>query len=419
MGGTLFTQYSGTTVKQLIRVNSNGTLDTSFDYTGAGLGYTIVHDVKVQPDGKILVGCGDNGAGVFLQRLTSSGSPDPSFAQMVFTSSTYVGGTVIKVKLNSDGSMYAGGTFLAASGNTYSKLFKATSGGTIDTSFNTLNKFTVAELPGVYDIDTLSDGTVIAVGTFTSYDGASSNRIVALDTTGNVSPTFNIGTGFNDSVFAVYVLPDNTVLVGGNFTTYSGVSANRIIKLTSGGTVDASFNIGTGFTGTISDIIRDVDGNIIVVGAFTQYKGTDCNDIVKIGINGNVVSNFDIGSGIGGTGAYKTALTNDSTTNNNKIVVVGDFTTYDGCPASLIVEINNSATTVTDCFQIINSTSCTGCCPYIATSMVGPCTCGGTTPTPTQTPTNTQTPTRTKTPTVTPTIPSLDCTFSGGTSEYS
>jgi hypothetical protein len=52
--------------------------------------------------------------------------------------------------------------------------------------------------------------------------------------------------------------------------------------------------------------------------------------------------------------------------------------------------------------------------------MVGPCTCGGgTTQTPTQTPTITQTPTLTKTPTVTPTIPSLDCTFSGGTSEYS
>ena len=451
--GGLFTSYSGTSSspvnKKIIRLNSDGSLDTTFNYLGTVR--NRAYDVVVQPDSKILIGWGEDVATNtnLLTRVNSNGSVDGGFTLLNFPTS----GTVIKIKLNSDGSMYVGGDISNVSSLNYNKLLKVNANGTIDSSFNTINNFVSTAGIGVYDIATQSDGTVIAVGNFTTYSGASRNGIVALNPNGTIKSSFNIGTGFRigasiGPAYAILMLNDDSMIIGGDFTSYSGVAANRIIKLTSGGTIDTSFNYGSGFSGAtaplaplnVYDIIQDVDGNIIVIGSFTSYKGQNYNGIIKLDLSGNIITTFDVGSGFNAPSnyrAFRAALTNDSTTNNNKIVVVGQFSTYDGCPASLITEINNSATTVTDCFQVVNSTSCTGCCPYTATNMVGPsadCTCGippTPTSTPTQTPTITQTQTQTptntltQTPTVTPTVPPnydvwafKDCCTSGTTKYF-
>jgi hypothetical protein len=46
-------------------------------------------------------------------------------------------------------------------------------------------------------------------------------------------------------------------LVGGLFTSYNGTTSNRIIRLNSDGSVDSSFNIGTGVSGG-----SPFDGNV-------------------------------------------------------------------------------------------------------------------------------------------------------------
>jgi hypothetical protein len=97
------------------------------------------------------------------------------------------------------------------------------------------------------------DGKIIFVGVFTSYSGIPFNRIVRINSDASIDDTFNIGTGFNNGAEVVSIQPDGKILVGGGFTSYNGTPANKIIRLNSDGTVDGTFNIGTGFDNSLGD----------------------------------------------------------------------------------------------------------------------------------------------------------------------
>ncbi|RZK29929.1 MAG: hypothetical protein EOO63_07955, partial [Hymenobacter sp.] len=74
--------YNGTTRGGILRLNADGSLDTSFAPTGSGIDYDILAMV-LQPDGKILIGgqfTTYNGASCrYLTRLNANGTRDASF----------------------------------------------------------------------------------------------------------------------------------------------------------------------------------------------------------------------------------------------------------------------------------------------------------------------------------------------------
>src|SRR5690606_28871940 len=45
-----------------------------------------------------------------------------------------------------------------------------------------------------------ADGKIIIVGAFSRFDGQPAGRIVRLNTDGTVDPTFNVGSGANNSI---------------------------------------------------------------------------------------------------------------------------------------------------------------------------------------------------------------------------
>ena len=53
---------------------------------------------------------------------------------------------------------------------------------------------------------------------------------------------------------SVKVQTNGKIIVGGEFTLYNGTSINRIVRLNSDGSIDNTFNIGTGFAGTPTTI---------------------------------------------------------------------------------------------------------------------------------------------------------------------
>ena len=63
---------------------------------------------------------------------------------------------------------------------------------------------------------------------------------------GDVDLSFNPSLSANAYVFAVTVQPDGKVLVGGQFTAVNGTSRNNIARLNANGSLDSSFNPGTG-----------------------------------------------------------------------------------------------------------------------------------------------------------------------------
>jgi hypothetical protein len=69
---------------------------------------------------------------------------------------------------------------------------------------------------------------VLAGGLITTAGGVSANRIARYNPSTGVWSA--LGTGTNDTVRAIVVLPGGDVIAGGEFTTAGGVSANRIAR---------------------------------------------------------------------------------------------------------------------------------------------------------------------------------------------
>ncbi|WP_033316645.1 delta-60 repeat domain-containing protein, partial [Pontibacter roseus] len=113
--------------------------------------------------------------------------------------------------------------------------------------------------------------------------------IQAQSTPGSNDASFNTadvvvgaGEGFSGSVITIVQLNDGKKLVGGTFTSYNGSSRNRIARLNADGTLDASFNPGTGFNGEVRSLSLQPDGKVLVGGSFTSFNGTPRSFIARL-----------------------------------------------------------------------------------------------------------------------------------------
>lgn len=115
-----------------------------------------------------------------------------------------------------------------------------------------------------------SDGKLIV--SFT--DANSGKNLVRLGTNGSVDATYNVGTGLNVAARAILILTDGTVILGGNFTTYNSVAVPRIVKTTTLGAAVGAFNPGTGFNATVRALMLPATGTFFyAAGDFTSYNG--------------------------------------------------------------------------------------------------------------------------------------------------
>src|SRR5690554_7231419 len=63
-----------------------------------------------------------------------------------------------------------------------------------------------------------------------------------------------MGTGANDEVYTTVLQSNGKILIGGNFTSYNGVPRNGIARLNSDGSIDNSFDRGSGVSGVSSRV---------------------------------------------------------------------------------------------------------------------------------------------------------------------
>lgn len=304
----------------------DGALDLSFD-VGTGFNQNV-RTIALQPDGKILIG------GLFIEyngqtqnfatRLNTDGTLDTSF-----NSGTGFSLTVLTIVLQPDGKILVGGAFTQYNGHTRNRIIRLNTNGTLDTSFNIGSGFNST----VYTIALQPDGKILVGGNFTQYNGQIQNRIVRLYPDGTLDSTFNIGTGFNQNVRTISLQPDGKILVGGSFTQYNGQSQSRIARLHPDGTLDTSFNIGEGFNGFVIIIASQSNGRILVGGNFTQYKGQNHGHIICLFPDGTIDTSFNTGVGFNGNVHAIVPLP------DGRILVGGVFTLYNTQPRKGIVRL--------------------------------------------------------------------------------
>ncbi|WP_232758872.1 delta-60 repeat domain-containing protein [Flavobacterium sp. ALD4] len=175
--------------------------------------------------------------------------------------------------------------------------------GVLDVTFNTVDD----GLQGdgfdniVRTVALQADGDLIVEGDYLYFNGISLPYLSRLKPDGTVDASFNLGSGFNGKVYSTLIQPDGKIIVGGSFTSYNGIAVGRLIRLNSNGSSDTSFSTGLGVTNNIVyATAQQSDGKTIVVGSFTKYNTTNANRVVRILPDGSLDSTFAIGSGASG-----------------------------------------------------------------------------------------------------------------------
>jgi uncharacterized delta-60 repeat protein len=324
-----FLTFNGASRNRIARLNVNGTLDTFFD---VGTGFNNpVYTIARQSDGKIIVGghfTSFNGTSINrLIRLNVDGSLDNSF-NIGNGFNSWVNSIVIQ----SNGKIILGGNFQLFNGTTINNIVRLNSDGSLDTSFNIGTGFNSY----ISSIVSQPDGKIIVGGNFTSYNGTPINRLARLNVDGSLDPSFNISAGFTESnswLYSIVLQSDGKIVVGGSFTAFNGTSVNRIVRLNADGSLDTSFNIGTGFNSYVNSIVIQPNGKILIGGDFTSYNGTSVNRIVRLNTNCTLDVTFFTGSGFD---AWVHSIVPQT---DGKILVGGNFTTYDGIAGNGVARI--------------------------------------------------------------------------------
>jgi len=155
--------------------------------------------------------------------------------------------------------------------------------------------------------------------------------------TGLPDPTFLTGSGPDNYVTAMAQQADGKILIGGLFTFYNGTFRSGIARLSSDGTLDPSFSAGTGFNQSwIRAIAEQADGGVLVAGDFGFFQGNIQRGLVRLDATGAFDPTFDSGNELGNGGkGYALVVQPDG-----KIIVGGDFTSYNGTPRNYLVRIN-------------------------------------------------------------------------------
>jgi len=151
--------------------------------------------------------------------------------------------------------------------------------------------------------------------------------------------SFNPGTGANNSIWDITLQPDAKILIGGNFNTYNSITRRGIARVNPDGSLDNTFDPGTGVIGSVVDMIVLPDNKIIISGGFISYNGLPMPGLARLESDGSLDDTFVPDIGTRNT-IYALALQPD-----NKIIIAGCFTGSDCAVAPNIARLNSDGST--------------------------------------------------------------------------
>lgn len=284
-----YEQRAGLIDATLVRINVDGTIDTSFVAPripwSTISGFPTIYDAQFS-------------GGVY-------GQADTTYALSPFEG----------VKAQPDGKILVYGLFTRIDGQAAAGLARLNSDGSLDTTFTIGSgaEFTLANdrVAQVSDVQVDASGRIWVAGYFSTFDGVSASGIVQLESDGSVVNGFDSGLELIPYVggsISLRLLDEDTVLVGGSLRRdRSGefpLPLHRIERLSEGG---ANWFNDTGFSGpnfyndTIAGrVTADGDGRLYATfvngGTLSGADGNPTGAVVRLMADGTVDTSFDIGT---------------------------------------------------------------------------------------------------------------------------
>lgn len=264
----------------LLRLASNGSLDTDFNPLAHGISVTPTAVLPI-PGGLLVAGSLYNvnpqthQNGIF--KLADNGQYDPSF-QFVKVEA------VTDMALTEQNRLIVGGHFRTINDQPHAKLAVLDTGGEL-----------IAQLNGpglspdrthfVHRILPDPEGGYVVCGRLGEINGVYRRGIARIYADGTIAPDYGAeANDFNHAVLAMVRQSDDKLIVGGEFSWVGNQRRDKIARLERDGTLDTSFNSGT-VDHPVSGLALQESPrgrSLIAVGSFWRINGVDQRFIARI-----------------------------------------------------------------------------------------------------------------------------------------
>ncbi len=298
--GGAFSNYNGNVRQNIVRISSDGLFDPSFAQTRP---YIALSDLDVQTDGKILVSSASYNFSVYqTERLTATGTRDSAYKGWI---GRY--GSIYRILVQPDDKILIAGGLSRANDSLVAGFSRFLSDGTTDIQFAQNAYLGNDEL---HTLALQNDNKVI-IGS--SYYSSNPRR---LNPDGTTNVVFTLGT---DAMNDIGVQADGKLLFAGRSTSNSS-NTKTLTRTNINGSVDNGFPGSA--DGEITRVVYLADTRILVAGNFTQINGMNRNRIARLFADGTVDTAFnaDVNGEI-----YTVGLQTDG-----KIVIGGRFSLVNG-----------------------------------------------------------------------------------------
>ncbi|HSY17192.1 MAG TPA: hypothetical protein VK815_02620 [Candidatus Acidoferrales bacterium] len=292
-----------------------GSLDLTFN-PGTGPD-GVVDAVALQPDGKILIGGYftkvNNINRVQVARLNSDGSVDPTFDP-----GDGPNGEVDSFALQTDGQILIGGSFVVVDGLRRPSIARLRADGSLDATLNT-DAGLSAGLISCVAVQT--NGQILATGNLTAFfNNLSHAGIARFNTDGSVDTSFDPGTGADSPIYAMAIQPDGKILAGGGFASFNGTNRSCLVRLNPDGSIDTGFNPNplVPSTSGIKCLAVQTNGQVLIGGIFVSLNGYTRHNLARLNADGSLDLGFNSPAAAAASDVEQMVLQSDG-----KILAVG------------------------------------------------------------------------------------------------
>ncbi len=317
-----FQEVNGFAREGLARLNSDGTLDPTFQPSSAGM----ISAVGMMPDGKVVVGGWPSGMQGMV-KLNQDGTLDQGFARVdvrVWDK--------FRIFVQSEGKMVIGSGFDRVNGIPRTGLARLNQDGTLDAGYNP--EFRSSGISN-YSLDSFAerqDDRLLIGGNFETVNGVARSRIVQLTKDGAVDLSLRIQLPQNFVRPIVAAQSDGKILVAG---FYNGVGKSALLRFNGDGSQDNQFSVefegGDNGNAEVWRVLAGSAGRIFVGGMFYRVNGHERRGFAWLNQDGTLGDSLDIGSSHQGTGAYVSMI---NELQNGDLLINRRFD-YQGIVASL------------------------------------------------------------------------------------
>jgi uncharacterized delta-60 repeat protein len=208
--------------------------------------------------------------------------------------------------------------------------------GSLDPGFKVTDELIVEQ---IHAAACQPDGKILIGGHINRYTASRFQRyLFRLNPDGSLDESFDAGGydfntssyGIDNLVRAILVAPDGKILVGGDFIS----PGNHLTRLNGDGTVDDTFNPGSGPNGPVTHIALQSDRQVIIGGAFTRVDGIAKQGVARLAADG-ALDPEAFGSGVYGGEVLALAVQPD-----DRVLVGGGFFQASGQDASILARFS-------------------------------------------------------------------------------